>query len=119
MKDERDLIRAADIQVIADHAFKPHPACRRPVEDVGVGNLELAKRNLIPVSGADIGLAKRRGQTPPPSLEEPLHVAGTKAITYPLQSGGITAAAEAVVQGLIGDAGFRQLSFGPIVAIQP
>src|SRR5215469_22182 len=105
-KDQRDLIRAADIQVIADHAFKPHPACRRPVEHVGVGNFELPKRHLIPVSSADIGLAKRRGQTPPPSPEEPLHVAGTKAVADPLQSGGIAATAKAVVQGLIGDAGF-------------
>jgi hypothetical protein len=61
---------------------------------------------LIPVSSADIGLAKRRGQTPPPSPEEPLHVAGTKAVADPLQSGGIAATAKAVVQGLIGDAGF-------------
>jgi hypothetical protein len=35
-----------------------------------------------------------------------LHVARTKAVADPLQSGGIAATAKAVVQGLIGDAGF-------------
>ena len=119
MKDPRDLIGAAHIEVIPNHAFKPHPACRRPVEDAGVGDLELAKRHWISVSDADIGRGKRRGQTPQPSLEEPFHGTETKAIADLLQSGGIPATSESIVQSLIGDTGSLQLPFGPIVPIEP
>src|SRR5438105_11810044 len=67
MKDQRDLIRAAHIQVIPNHAFKPHPACWRPVEHTSVGNLELTERHLISVSRLRFDCAKKRvlGLYPP------------------------------------------------------
>jgi len=119
MKNQRDLIRAAHIEMIPDHSFKPHPTCLRPVEHAGVGNLELPERHLITVSSPEIGLSKRRRQSPQPPPEEALHRAGTEAITDLLQCGGILAAPESITQGFITDAGFLQLSFGPLVAIQP
>jgi hypothetical protein len=61
MQDQRDLIGAAHIEVIPDHAFKPHPACWRPVKHTSVGNLELTKRHFISVSSVEVGLGKRRG----------------------------------------------------------
>jgi len=119
MKNQRDLIGAAHIEVIPDHAFKPHPTCWWPVEHTGVGNLELAKRHLISISGPDIGLGKRRGQASPPTPEKALHRAWAEPITDLLQSGGIPATTESVIQSFIRDAGFLQLPFGPLVAIQP
>jgi hypothetical protein len=38
MKNQCDLIRAAHIEMIPDHSFKPHPTRLRPVEYAGVGN---------------------------------------------------------------------------------
>jgi hypothetical protein len=59
MENQRDLIRAAHVQMISDDSFKPHPTRLRPVENAGVGNFELAKRQVISVASPDVGLAKR------------------------------------------------------------
>jgi hypothetical protein len=48
-----------------------------------------------------------------------LHRTWAEAITDFLQSGGVPAGTESVIQGFIVDAGFLQLPFGPFVAIQP
>lgn len=109
MKDQRDLIGAADVEVIPNHAFKPHSARRRPVEHTGVDNLELAGRHLVSISGRDIGVGKWRGQTSPPPPEEALHRTLAEPITHLLQSGGIATTTESIVQSFISDSDFLQI----------
>jgi hypothetical protein len=119
MKDEHDLIRPTNVEMVPNHPFKPHPARWWPVEHTGVGHLELAGRHLVSIAGPDVGVRKGRGQTSPPPPEKALHRTGSEAITYLLQSGGITAATESIIESFIGDTGFLQLPFGPLVAIEP
>jgi hypothetical protein len=81
MKNQRDLIRSAHVEVIPNHPFKPHPAGWRPVEHTGVGDLELAGRHLVPISGPDVGIGKGRRQTSPPPAEKALYRTRSEAIT--------------------------------------
>jgi len=45
--------------VIADELFEKRAPGRRPVEYPGVGDLELAKRQLVDVAGAHIRAGER------------------------------------------------------------
>jgi hypothetical protein len=96
MKDQHDLIRAAHIQMVLNHAFQPHPACCRPVKHTGFGKLELPKCHLISISGPHIGVPKWRRRTSPPPPEKALHCTRAEAITDLLQSAGITATTESI-----------------------
>src|SRR5690348_17387990 len=97
MKNQRDLIGAAHIEVIPDHTFKPHPPSGWPVEYAGVSNLELTGRHLISVPSPDIGLGKRRGKTSPPTSEKALHRTWAEPITDLLQRGSIAATTEPII----------------------
>src|SRR5882724_2258262 len=119
MKNQRDLIRPAHIEMIPDHAFKPHPARLRPVEHAGIGNLELSERHLIPIPGAEVGLGEGRRQTPGPAGEKALHGRWAELIADLLQRGRITAGTKSVIQGFIANAGLVQLPFGPLMTIEP
>src|SRR6476646_9578469 len=83
---------------------KKRSAGRRPVEHPGVGDLELAKRQLVDVTGAHIGPGQRRGQTRLPAPEEAFHRARSEPVADRLQRRGVLAVTEAVVQGGVADA---------------
>jgi hypothetical protein len=101
--------------MIPNHAFKPHSAGGRPVEHTGVGNLELAERHLISISGPDIGVRIWRWQTSPPPPEKALHCTGAEPLTDLVQSGGIAAPTESIIQSFVADTSFPHLPFGPLV----
>ena len=119
MENQRDLIWPSHVQVISNHALKPHPACLWPVEYASVRDLKLAERHFIPVSGSHVGLGERGRQTPPPAPEKVLHGSRPQPLTGLLQSGGIPASAESVVQSFIANTGFLQLALSPFMSVQP
>ena len=51
-EDEPDLVRAADVEVVADHLLEEDPSGYRLVENLGEGELGLQHRDLIPVAGS-------------------------------------------------------------------
>ena len=71
----------------------------RSVEHPGVGNLELAKRQLVDVAGAHIRAGQRRGQPLVPTPKEAFHRARAEPVTDPLQRRGVLTITEAVIQG--------------------
>ena len=117
MKNQRDLIWPAHVQVIPNHALKPHPACLRPVKDASVRNFELTEGHLIPVPGSPVGLGEWGWQTTPPSREKALHRGRAEPLTGFLQFDCIPAGAESVVQGFIANTCFLQLAFGPLMPV--
>ena len=54
VKDQADLVRPADVEVVADDLFEEDPPGHRPVQHLGQGELGLQDRNLIPVPGVGV-----------------------------------------------------------------
>src|SRR2546425_415233 len=73
VEDERDLVRSAHVEVIANHAFEPGATGLRTVEHAGVGDLELTERELIAVPGLPIARGERGGKLVEPLSEEAVH----------------------------------------------
>ena len=84
-EDQRHLLRLAHIEVVADELFEERPPSRRPVKHPGVGDLELAERQLLDISGAQVLTGQRGRQPPLPAPEEALHRARPEPIADPLQ----------------------------------
>jgi hypothetical protein len=61
VKDQHHLIGSADIEVIANHPFKPHPAGLGPVEDAGLGDFELTEGQVVCITGLPVGCGEGRG----------------------------------------------------------
>jgi hypothetical protein len=55
LEDHRDPVGAADIEMVADETFEERPPGLGPVEDAGVGHLELAERELVDIPVPQIG----------------------------------------------------------------
>lgn len=104
VKDQRHRLRAAHVEVIADELLEKRPPGRRPVKHPGVGDLELAKRQLVDVPGAQVGTRERGGQPLLPAPQEALYRAGAKLVADPLQRRGVLTITKAVVQRGVADA---------------
>jgi hypothetical protein len=59
VEDTRHLGRPANIEVVADQALEEGPAGLGAGEHAGVGDLELAHRELIAVAGPQVGGGER------------------------------------------------------------
>src|SRR5262245_1034651 len=119
VEDQRDLLRPPNVEVVADELFEERSPGRGPVEHPGVGDFELAKRQLVDITDAHIRPRQRRGQPPLPAPEEAFHRARAEPVTDPLQCGGILAVPEAVVQGGVADADPLALALRPGVPVEP
>src|ERR1700752_1412371 len=83
VEDQRHRLRPAHVKVIADELFEKRPPGRRPVKHLGVGDLELAKRQLVDIPGAQIPAGQRGGPPLLPAPEEGFHRAGAESVTGP------------------------------------
>src|ERR1700747_2908193 len=105
--------------MVADEVFeKRAPGCRT-LEPPGIRDLELAKRQLVDVSGVQIRAGERGGQPLLPAPKEALHRAGSEPVADLLQRQGVLAITEAVVQGGVADAEALTLALRPGVPIEP
>src|SRR6476661_5886568 len=114
-----DTIRPPDVEVVTDELFEKRAPGRRSVKHPSVGDLELAKRQLVDVAGAHIRAGQRRGQPPLPAPEEALHRTRAEPVADLLQRHGIRTVTEAVVQGGVADAGPSALPLRPGVPVEP
>src|SRR5437868_13138915 len=105
--------------MVTNDTLEEGAPCLRPVEDAGIGDLELAEGQLIGVAGLEVVSRKRRGQSVEPAPEEGVHSIGGQPVTDPLEGCRIGAPTETVVERLVRDAGLVQLTLGPTVAVQP
>src|SRR5258708_28865356 len=71
-EDEPHLVRAADVQVAADHLLEEDPPVPRPIRHLGRGELGLQHRDLIPVPSTGVfGIYRARTYMPPPGGQAP------------------------------------------------
>ena len=87
--------------MVTNDTLEEGAPCLRPVEDAGIGDLELAEGQLIGVTGLEVVSRKRRGQSVEPAPEEGVHSIGGQPVTDPLEGCLV------------------QLALGPTVAVQP
>jgi hypothetical protein len=83
---QRYLVRAAEVEVVADDAFEEGPPGGGPLEHPGVGDLELAERQLVDIPGAQVSGGEGGRQPVKPAPEEAGHRAGAKPVADPLQN---------------------------------
>jgi hypothetical protein len=73
---QRYLVRAAQVEVIADEALEEGPPGRRAVKHPGIGDLELAERQVVDIPGAQIVLGEREGRRRCQRQKKPVTVPG-------------------------------------------
>ena len=56
VEDQLDLVRAADVEVVADHLLEEDPPGDRRVEHLGQGELGLQDRQVVAVAGGLVGV---------------------------------------------------------------
>src|SRR5205814_392829 len=101
--NQSNLLRPANIEMIPNHALKPHPSGLRTVKHTSVRNLELPESQVINISGSEVGCGKRGWQAIQPSPEKALHRSGPKPVTDLLQFCRLVTGAESIVQSVISD----------------
>ena len=116
-EDQADLVRPADVEVVAQHLLEEDPAGHRGVEHLGEGELRLQDRQLIGVPGVLVLNGERAGQNRQPLAQQRLDVARAEAVADPLQCRHVIHGGEPVVQRLKADAGLGGLPLGPLVAV--
>jgi hypothetical protein len=119
VEDQRYLVRPADIEMVADEALEKRPAGCGTVKDPGIGDLELAERQLIDIPGAQVLAGERRGQPALPAPEEAGDSTGPEPVADPLQQRRLSAGGKPVIQRGVADAGLGQLPLGPLVPVDP
>ena len=71
-EDDRDAVRAAERELVAQRLLEPLAARQRAVEHPGVGELELAEGELVAVAAPAVLGGEGRGQPRQPAAEEAL-----------------------------------------------
>src|SRR6201987_805008 len=66
IEDEFDLLRAAEIEVLADHLLEEEATVHRSVEDLGGGELRLQDRDIVAVTGLAVRSSEGLRQEPQP-----------------------------------------------------
>jgi hypothetical protein len=106
MENERNLIGSTDIQMVPNDSFKPPVTGLGTMEDAGLRYLELAESQLVPVPGFQVRWGERTRQTEKPPRKETLDLRRPQAIADFLQTNGIGAGTETVIQSLVANPGF-------------
>jgi hypothetical protein len=58
-EDQADLVRAAEVEVVADHLLQEDPAGHRPVQHLGEAELGLHDGGVVAVPGGSVVLGER------------------------------------------------------------
>src|SRR5438093_1337125 len=117
-KEELDLIRPPQIEIVADDALEELPPTEGPVEDLGETDFGLEDRQLIGEAGGAVGGSQRQRELCLPAGEVRRHVGVAAAIADRLQRVGLGAGEKPVVEGSEPDAGPLELARGPFMAIE-
>src|SRR3989441_7661662 len=116
-KEQADPIRAAQIQILPNDAFKKMAALDGTVENLGQTDFELTDRDAMIEAGGPVLGTQRPGQAVRPPVKKLLQIAGAELVTDRLQTGGIGAGEEAVVETGERGLGAAQVLFRPLVSV--
>ncbi len=118
VKDDAHLVRAADVDVVADQLVEEDPPGGWPVQDLGGGELDLLNRQL-PVVVRLFVLGRERVRQPgQPLAGEPVDLLVGQPVAGLLHGRRVTGGAERVVQRAEGDPRLGALLLGVLVAVQ-
>jgi hypothetical protein len=112
------LVRAADVEVVADQLLEEDPPGDRPVQGHGGGELDLLDRQLPAVVGVLVGAGERLRQPGQPLAGEPVDLLVGQPVADPLDCLGVADRAERVVQGRERDAFLQALLLGVLVPVE-
>src|SRR6201988_2481114 len=118
IEDEFDLLRAAEIEVLADHLLEEQATVQRPVEDLGGGELRLQDRDIVAVAGLAVRSSEGMRQEPQPFAQQCIDLGGGKSVANRLQALGVGTLPDAVVEGLEGDAFLCELTLGVFMPVE-
>src|SRR6201982_3527651 len=89
LEDEFDLLRAAEIEVLADHLLEEQATMHRSVEDLGGGELHLQDRDSVAVAGLALRASEGMRQEPQPFAQECIDLGRRKPVANRLQTLGV------------------------------
>ena len=116
-EDQRDLVRAADVEVVPDDLLEEDPPGGGCVQDLGEGELGLQDGQLVAVAGGDVISSERVRQDAQPLIQQGADIGRAEPVAEGLQRAGVLARGEPVVQGLEADPGPGGLPLGPLMAV--
>ena len=111
VEDQRDLVGAADVEVVADDLLEEDPPGHRLVQHLGQGELGLQDRDVVAVAGGPVGGAERVRQDGQPLAQQRVDLLGSELVADGLQRHRILDRGEPVVERLECDAGLGGLAF--------
>src|ERR1700741_481052 len=118
IEDEFDLLRAAEIEVLADHLLEEQATVQRPVEDLGGGELRLPDRDIVAVAGLAVRSSEGMRQEPQPFAQQCIDLGCGKSVANRLQALGGGTLPDAVVEGLEGNAFLCELTLGVFMPVE-
>src|SRR5258705_12069565 len=107
-----DLLGAAEIEVLADHLFKEQAAVHGAVKHLCGRELRLQDREVIAVAGLAVGRCEGMRQQPQPFAQQGIDPGGGEAVADRLQTLGLGAAENAIVERFESNAFLRKLAVG-------
>jgi hypothetical protein len=118
IENELDLLGPAEIEVLADHLFEEHATMQGSVEHLRGRELRLQDRDVIAVAG--FAVCRREGvrQQPQPFAQQGVDLGGGKTVADRLETFGIGALQDAVVERFESDTFLRELALGMFMAVQ-
>jgi hypothetical protein len=119
VEDDLHVVRPADVEVVRGQGLEERPGMAGGGEGDGLGDLDLAHRDVPPVAGFAVGAGERQRQPRLPAFGEHPDLAGAEPVADLLQLGRILAGSEPVRQFFEGQARPGRLAFGPLVPVEP
>src|SRR5712691_12761325 len=118
IEDELDLVRPAEVEVLADDFLEEDTTAGRPIQHLGQGKLGLQDREIVAVSRLSVLPGEGVRQPTQPLPRQGLDLLRGKAVADGLRSLHVLAGEDPVVQGLEGDALVVELLLEVLVAIE-
>ena len=112
------LVRAAQVEILADDLLEEHPPGQRTVQHLGQGELGLQDGEVVEVARLLVFSAERVRQAVQPLAQEAIDVAGRQGIADLLGTLGVCTGEQAIVQGGEGYPLLGQLPLEVLVPVE-
>ena len=117
LEDQRDLVRAAEVEVVADDLLEEDPPGGRPAQDLGEGELGPQDRQFVAVVRGDVADGERM-QFAQPFAQQGIDIGRAGAVADGLRRRRVPGG-EPVIQRLEADPGPGGLPLSPFMAVDP
>src|SRR5205823_6543734 len=80
INQELNTVRAAKVEIVANHLLKELPSANGVIKDLGEADLHLKNRKSVAEAGGRIVCGHGQGQAAHPAVEERLDIVGAERI---------------------------------------